>query len=269
VSGGANQKIVALLCALLAFGAGCSGYQRAGSKPKARKANSSYGSADDDPLVITPQKVPQRSIKSKTTGELQMQVLDDHNRVLPGAIVHYKGPQTGQAVTNAKGEIHVMLKPGSYEIDLAPCGTTVITKTQQKASAVVVAGSKTPLGYLNGIEWVRRFTPADQGRTSKAPPWHKGDVVEVGLGVQDGCTFALAKNFPIPTFAWKLSSGYAFARAPVYKTDGSGFATASVRCVSKPSGSESIKLYDRAAPANSADIMLATSTPPAGHDWCE
>jgi len=257
-------RAASLFCALAITATACNNFARHGAQPeKSTDTSHSFGSG------VKP--IPDISFapidKTKKTGILRMQVTDDHNRALPGAIVRYKGPQKGQATTDSHGMIRVSLKPGNYEVDLAPCGTTVITKSQQTASATVVAGTQTQLGILNDIKFERRYRPADSARISKPPPWMIGQVIDVGIRVEDGCNFQAAPNRALPTFGWRLSSNFAFVKSPVYRTDSAGYAPARVKCTK--AGNGSIVLFDRSSPQNSADVLLAASGPSGGHSWCE
>lgn len=263
---GSPIRTLAIGLCLCLSASSCAGLARHSGAKKSQAPLVDYGKGQ--PKVIEPSYDFGTSTK-KSTGDLRIRVLDDQSKPLPGAIIRYQGPQNGKSATNARGEMLVHLKPGRYKISIQRCGVDIIANSQQTGEAVVTAGTQTPWGVLSGISWARRFTTPDQGRASKPPPWHIGQTITVGIAVQDDCTYQLVANYAVPMFAWRLSSGFKLAKTPVYKTDASGFVNASVTCVAKPQGVESIMLYDRTETSNNADVTLTVSRPEAGHDFCE
>ena len=127
---------------------GCVGLARHGATKKSEQPRSKIGDRNSMPDIDIKSLMPKAK---RSTGDLRARVLDDDDKPLPGAILVYKGPQTGKSVTNAKGEILVHLKPGKYSLSIQKCGVDIIANTQQTASAVVTAGTQTPVGILNGI----------------------------------------------------------------------------------------------------------------------
>lgn len=254
-----SSRVLAVVLALVvAFSSvGCGRFARRGSGGEPSPAETvGYGGGVGKVPTTTGRKLGK-------TGTLRIRVIDDRRRVIVGAIVRYKGEKKGQMVTDARGVASVKVPQGNYTADIAPCGSRVVTKDYRVASVFVPRGG-TAGGDLDEIRWERRFHPTESAKASPTAPWKVGDAVDIGVRVEDRCTFTEAKGVAIPEYAWKLSN-FVLRKAPVMRASADGFAHISVSC--KAAGNGTIEIYDRAFPKDSVDAISALSVP-AGGNFC-
>jgi hypothetical protein len=238
----------------------CAGYSRHGAQSTIPPSSVSYGSGAV--------KLPTAGARPSpgTAGTLRVHVLDNARRALPGATLAYKGPARGTMTTDARGVAQALVPIGDYQIEIRPCGSTVVTDTYREASARVTANARAAEGTLDGVKWHRRFRPSPSVEMSRRPPWRIGSDVTLGVLIEDGCSFKPAAGAPIHAYRWTVSSNYRISRTPVLRADGMGYAQITVRCTARGDGS--IVIYDRQNTSDRVDLLEAASAP-SGHHWCE
>lgn len=254
-----SRRLLFILLAVALVASSCGRFARRGSaEPEASSTvKQEYGAG----VTAAPTAVR----KLGKTGTLRIRVIDNSNRVVVGAIVRYKGPKNGRAVTDSKGIAKAAVPQGDYIADIAPCGTRVVTKDYRTAAVFVPRGG-TAGGDIDGIGWERRYKPTPSVRAKPDAPWKVGESVDIAVRIEDGCTFEAAKNIDIPEFAWKTSSTFGLRSTPKMRSDKDGFAHATITCRSEGNGT--VEIYDRAFPRNSVDAIAALSVPEGGN-FCE
>lgn len=253
------RAITAMLLALMLALSGCGRYARRGAVASSAPPQD-YGSTSDLPKDL-------RSVSpaSKTTGTIVVTVTDDRNRVLPGAIVNVKGAKNLSRATDARGRATFAVPPGSYKVDVAPCGTTVVTTSYGVGTAVVGRG-QTAQARLDGIQWHLRFRPEGSVTMTRRPPWPRGTDITLGVRIADGCDVSrVARGASISSYRWSASSNFTIVRAAT-KANAKGIAEITVRC--RAAGDGSIALAHRTDRDDRVDLLLASSAPPEGKSWC-
>ncbi|HVL33597.1 MAG TPA: hypothetical protein VM600_08460 [Actinomycetota bacterium] len=237
---------------------GCGRFARRGSGSAATsKAPVSYGSGLSTLPLAT-------RAAGDGKGMLVIQVSDDRNRALAGAIVTYKGPEDGKKTTDKNGRIQVTLRAGAYVVKLAPCGATVKTNDPGTTDVVVPPGQAV-VGQMKDIPWERRFRPSPSVEASKAPPWERTQAVRVGIRIEDRCSFEAAPGASIAAYGYKPSGALAFVRQPSMRADAKGFARVDVACAK--AGDAGLRIYDRQNPADFIDVLEQMSQP--DEPWCK
>lgn len=246
--------MVLVAVALLASGCGKFARRGSGEVDPESTVKQNYGTG------VT-QAPTQSARKLGKTGTLRIRVIDDTNRVIVGAIVRYKGPKNGTAVSDSKGIAKAAVPQGEYKADIAPCGARVVTKDYREAVVFVPRGG-TAGGDLDQIRWERRFQPTASVRAAPNPAWKIGDPFDIAVRIEDRCSYGLAKNISIPEFTWRTSSNFAIIAAPKMRSGADGFAHVSVAC--KGEGSGKIEIIDRTFTKNFVDAIAALSVPDGG-----
>ncbi len=239
---------------------GCSRYARRGAAPPATEGPVSYG--DNSKLPTNPTARPAASKK----GTIVVQISDDKGRALPGAIARVKGPKTFSKATDRSGKARFTVPPGRYVVDVAPCGSTVITDSHDSGTADVGAG-QTIEAPLQGIEWHLRYRPEAAVALSRRPPWQVGSEATLRVRVADGCDISkTASGVSMASYTWKASANFRILSAAT-RADRQGYLPITVRCVS--AGNGSIVIRNRFDPPDQVDLLAAASGPPSGKRWCE
>lgn len=239
--------------------AGCSGYARRG-EPVESQAPVQYGKG------LAQDEQPGSGSSASKLATIRIRVVDPQGLPLAGALVNYRGPKKGKVATNAKGLATARVPGGTYDLRVAPCGTTVRTTTAGGADVQVAAG-QTVDALIDGISWERRFHPMPSVRTSARPPWKIGQAVRVRIRIEDACDHQLAPKVALASYAWATDDTFELVRRPVMRADAEGFAPIDVRCAKRGNGA--IVLYDRQIEDNRVDAIAAGTGPPAGRSWCE
>ena len=254
------MRVRALVCAIALILPACSGFVRHGSTaPVVSHAPTGYGSGRSIPPVTRVQD-------PKTKGILEVSVVDDQARPIPGATVEYRGPSgTGRVSTDSRGALRVTLRAGSYELTLLPCGPGAIALDQRKGDVSIVQGT-TIHGVLSGARWKPRFGPTQSGDFSRAPPWAAGERVRLRVEIQDGCTFKAAPGAPLSSYRWRASKNFAFMAQPATRADAAGYAHVDVRCTA--SGNGDVTLYNSLG-TDEVNLLDLGSAPGSGHTFCE
>jgi hypothetical protein len=254
-------KTIVVLLAVALLASGCGRFARRGSfDPEAAsssRAPAAYGGS------VSQAPTAKRTLAK--TGTLRIRVIDTTNRVIAGAIVRYKGPKDGKAITDAKGIAKATVPSGTYEADIAPCGSRVVTKDYRSAQVFVPRGG-TAGGDLDGIRWERRYQPTPSVKAQPDAPWKVGADFEIAIRIEDRCSFEAAKGASIPEYAWVLSDTFVLTAKPTMKAGADGFAHAKVTC--KAEGNGTIELVDRTFPKNRVEATSALSVPDDGQ-FCE
>lgn len=255
-----SGKLLIVLLAVGLLASSCGRFARRGSyDPDAKPTETgAYGAGVTQAPTTKPKKLAK-------TGTLRIRVIDTTNRVVEGAIVRYKGPKNGKAVTDAKGVAQATVPSGTYEADIAPCGTRVVTKDYRSASIFVPRGTIAG-GDLDGIGWERRFQPTPSVKADPNAPWKVGVPFEIAIRIEDRCTFAVAKNTVISEYAWKTSARFGLHAKPIMRSGADGFARATIVCRSEGNGT--IELIDRTFPKKRVEATSALSVPYEGN-FCE
>jgi len=253
-----SRALVAGLIALALLSGACGRFARRGSPAATQSARPvDYGKG-------TKFKTIQRE-PGKGTGTIEVFVVaNEGGFALPGAIVAYAGPDRGRAVTSDRGLARFTVKPGVYELSLPRCGERVLIETESR-SAVAVGRGRTVQGTMPSVDWAWRYRPSPSVQTSSQPPWDRGEVVTLGVRVQDGCDFSAAPGATIGTYDWEVSRHYQVVTRSL-RADGQGYARIQVRCAAPGDGD--VAIFDRANRSDTVSLLDAISAPPDGQRFC-
>jgi len=249
--------VMALTLALIL--SGCSRYSRHGAKATST-APVSYGDKN------TPPSTPASSTTAKrNNATIVTTVTDDKGRALAGAIVRLKGAKAARATSDGRGRVRFVVAPGRYVVDVAPCGSTVITDSYDAFDAKVGPGQSLDAS-LSGISWHLRYRPEGSVAVLPKPPWARNSNATLRVHIADGCDVShVAAGVSIGYYRWNASSNFAIV-ATSSRADSSGYAPITVRC--RSAGDGSIIIRNSLDASDFIDLLSAAAAPPAGKHWC-
>jgi hypothetical protein len=255
-----RAPLLIALIAMLALSS-CSRFVRHGT-PQVAQSTVTYGGGSKS---LPKASSPKRNQASSKLGVIVVRITDESGTGIAGVITRLKGPKKYSKSTDANGRARVTVTPGTYHIDVAPCGSTAITDSYAEGDAVVGAG-QTIDALLPSVDWHLRYRPEAAVKTSDDPPWARGSNVTLRVRIADGCDISrTASGVSIASYAWKVSSNFAIVSAGV-RAGSDGYAAITVRCTS--AGDGSIVIRNRRDAADQVDLLLAGSPPPEGEHWC-
>lgn len=261
----ARLVVTVALISLALVSSSCLGLRRKGAVEPSPTRSGAYGDSldlEDDALDI--EEIPTDA--SGRAGTLLVQLIDTDNSPLPGAVLRYRGPKKGTAVTNRKGIATFKLAPGSYTVDVVKCGRTIVVDDTAEATAVVVSG-KTKQGRLQvDADLVTpRYQPTNSAKVSQQAPWPVNRRVTVGIRFDDTCTHEQASRVAVGDYRWRATGALAI-KSTASKIDAKGFANAEVVC--SRAGDATLEIVHPSYPDERVDVL--TSLPHAAFgNWCE
>jgi hypothetical protein len=199
---------------------------------------------------VVPTKAPPTATPQPPSFALR--VNDEDNNHPAGISVAFSGPAKKTFVTDAQGYLTGKLPAGFYDVKVVEgCQPEVYVHKGGTAHIGIVDGN-TVRGTLLTI-WQHRYGPAPPVSADRDGDWPVGQAVKIAFTLQDHCTQRPAYNQAFSTYAYKTSSTLALVGTPVFRSDATGRATVTVRCLA--AGGFDLDAYDKANPSDSVDLV--------------
>lgn len=193
-------------------------------------------------------------------GTITVTVSAPNGDLLAGAVIEFKGPERGTMKTDARGVATRDVKPGSYALDVLPCGDDLYVSLPGGADLTVIAGETTS-GGITGNAWEPRFAPTGDVVATTAPPWSIGEPFTLKARVGDRCRDAapVKDRIELTNWQYEVTDPVQLFAQPSMRTDRKGWLAA--RFVCNANGDGAVALRDPRVGTRFVHVLAAVPHP--------